>query len=212
LDALLRQLAAGTLVARRVCLATGEVSLHPADATPEFAVSAAAVLKVFGPAWHLLLVGDGQLARLLATMGRLLDYRVTICDPRQEFADPFPLPDVAYTRQMPDDAVRALADQPRSAVVTLAHDPKQDDLALTVALESRAFYVGALGSTRTAAARQRRLASLALDPAQLARLHGPAGIDIRSRRPAEIALSILAEITAVRNRAAVPASGEAETA
>jgi xanthine dehydrogenase accessory factor len=211
-DALLRQLAAGVLVARRVCLATGEVSLHPADATPELVVSEAAVVKVFGPAWHLLLVGDGQLARLLATMALLLDYRVTICDPREEFADPFPLRDVAYTRQMPDDAVRALADQPRSAVVTLAHDPKQDDLALTAALESRAFYVGALGSRRTAAARRERLGSLGMEPAQLARLHGPAGLDIRSRRPAEIALSILAEITAVRNGVAAPTSGDARTA
>jgi xanthine dehydrogenase accessory factor len=201
-DALVRQLAAGTVVARRVCLATGETSLHPGDAVPEFAVSDAAVVKVFGPAWHLLLVGDGQLARTLATMARLLDYRVTICDPREAFADPFPLVGVAYTRQMPDDAVRAYADQPRSAVVTLAHDPKQDDLALSAALESRAFYVGALGSTRTAEARRQRLASLGLDPEQLARLHGPAGLDIRSRRPAEIALSILAEITAVRNGAA----------
>lgn len=211
-DALLRQLAAGTVVARRVCLATGEVSLHPAGSAPEFGVSEAAVVKVFGPAWHLLLVGDGQLARLLATMARLLDYRVTICDPREEFADPFPLAGVVYTRQMPDDAVRAYADQPRSAVVTLAHDPKQDDLALTAALDSRAFYVGALGSTRTAGARRQRLASLGLDAARLARLHGPAGLDIRSKRPAEIALSILAEITAVRNGVAAPTSGDARTA
>ena len=199
IDTLLARLREGALLARRVCLATGEVSLHPGDRDTEFTVSADAVIKVFGPAWHLLLVGDGQIARLLATMARLLDYRVSICDPREEFADPFPLPDVGYTRQMPDDAVNALADHPRSAVVTLAHDPRQDDLALTAALESRAFYVGALGSARSAAARRKRLLALDVTPAQLARLRGPAGLFIGSKRPAEIALSILAEITAARN-------------
>jgi xanthine dehydrogenase accessory factor len=204
-DVLLGRLRRGELVARRVCLATGEVSLHAATGGPELRASGDAVVKVFGPAWHLLLVGDGQLARLLATMARLLDYRVTVCDPREELADPFPLPDVTYTREMPDDAVRRLADEPRSAVVTLAHDPRQDDLALTAALASRAFYVGALGSARSATARRERLLTLGFTPAQLDRVHGPAGLDIGSRRPAEIALSILAEITAVRNGVGAPA-------
>lgn len=198
-EALLTGLRAGGLVARRVCLNTGEVSLHPGEGRPELEVSGHAVVKVFGPAWHLLLVGDGQLARLLATMARLLDYGVTICDPRESFADPFPLPEVTYSRLPPDEAVLALANQPRTAVVTLAHDPKQDDLALLEALASRAFYVGALGSRRTAAARRERLAQMGLTQAQIARLRGPAGLPIGSKRPAEIALSILAEITAARN-------------
>jgi len=204
-EALLRRLEGGELVARRVCLTTGEVSLHPGEGRPELSVSEAAVVKVFGPAWHLLLVGDGQLARILATMARLLDYRVTICDPRETFADPSPLGDVTYSRLPPDEAVLALADQPRTAVVTLAHDPKQDDLALLEALPSRAFYVGALGSRRTAAARRERLARMGLTPSQIERLRGPAGLPIGSKRPAEIALSILAEMTAARNGAGVPA-------
>jgi xanthine dehydrogenase accessory factor len=186
-------------VARRVCLATGEVSLHAGAGLPELAVDDAAATRVFGPAWHLLLVGDGQLARTLAQMAQMLDYRVSICDPRETFADPDPLPAVHYTRRMPDDTVRALADDPRSAIVTLAHDPRQDDLALIEALPSRAFYVGALGSRRSAAARAGRLAAMGLTPAQIARLDAPAGLDIGSKRPAEIALSILAGITAVRN-------------
>jgi xanthine dehydrogenase accessory factor len=180
-------------------LATGEVSLHDGVGCAELALDDAAVTKVFGPAWHLLLIGDGQLARTLARMARMLDYRVTICDPRETFADPDPLPDVHYTRQMPDDAVRCLADDPRSAVVTLAHDPRQDDLGLIEALPSRAFYVGALGSRRSAASRAERLAAMGLSPAQIDRLDAPAGIDIGSKRPAEIALSILAGLTAVRN-------------
>jgi xanthine dehydrogenase accessory factor len=203
-EALLRRLASGVLVARRVCLRTGEVSLHPGEERPELAVSDAAVIKVFGPAWHLLLIGDGQLARLLATMARLLDYGVTICDPREGFADPAPLPGVAYSRLPPDEAVLALGDRPRIAIVTLAHDPRQDDLALIEALPSRAFYVGALGSRRTAAARRERLGQMGLTETQIGRLRGPAGLPIGSKRPAEIALSILAEITAVRNALTTP--------
>jgi len=199
LTALLARLDAGQLVARRVCLQTGEVSVHPGAAYAELGVGEGAVTKVFGPGWHLLLIGDGQLARLLAQMALLLDYRVTICDPRELFADPAPLAGVDYRLQMPDEAVRELADEPRSAVVTLAHDPRQDDLALGEALQSQAFYVGALGSRRTAASRHQRLTQLGLTATQLARLDAPAGLDIGSKRPAEIALSILAGITAARN-------------
>lgn len=200
-SALLSRLEAGGLVARRVCLRTGEVSLHPGDGHRELEVTEAAVTKVFGPGWHLLLIGDGQLARLLARMARMLDYRVTICDPRELFADPDPLTGVAYSRLMPDDAARELADDPRSAVVTLSHDPKQDDLALSEALRTRAFYIGALGSTRSAQARRERLTQVGLTTAEIARLDAPAGLAIGSKRPAEIALSILAGITAARNRA-----------
>ncbi len=199
IDLLLARMGEGRLVARRVCLKTGEVSLHASDGYQELSVSDEALIKVFGPSWHILLVGDGQLARYLATMARMLDYRVTICDPREDFANPFPLPDVSYIRQMPDDAVRAQAHQPRTAVVTLAHDPKQDDLALTAGLESDAFYIGALGSVRSAAARRERLMGLGFTAEQIARLRAPAGLPIGSKRPSEIAVSILAEITATRN-------------
>jgi xanthine dehydrogenase accessory factor len=199
--ALLSRLEEGVLSARRVCMRTGEVSLHAGAGHPELQVSDDAVIKVFGPSWHLLLIGDGQLARLLAQMARLLDYRVTICDPRELFTDPDPLPDVAYSRLMPDDAVRELADDPRSAVVTLSHDPRQDDLALSEALLTRAFYIGALGSVRSAATRRERLTKIGITPPQLERLDAPAGLAIGSKRPAEIALSILAGVTAVRNGA-----------
>ena len=100
---------------------------------------------------------------------------------------------------MPDDAVHGLADQLRTAVVALAHDPKQDDLALSAALESRAFYIGALGSRKSAKARIGRLQTLGYTDKQISRIHGPAGLYVGSKRPAEIAVSILAQITAVRN-------------
>jgi xanthine dehydrogenase accessory factor len=202
---LLERLDKGELVARRVCLETGEVSLHPGMPGLELRVDESGIVKTFGAQWHLLLVGDGQLARHLATMALQLDYRVTICDPREEFADPAPLPGVRYTKDMPDEVVQAVVGETRTAVVTLAHDPRQDDLALTAALESRAFYIGALGSVRSARARRERLRAMGYDEAALDRVHGPAGLPIGSKRPAEIALSILAEVTAVRNGVREPA-------
>ena len=201
---LLARLRDGELVTRRVSLATGEINLgevdlQQGDGGTEFQLSETAVSKTFGPAWQLLLIGDGQLARHLASMARHLDYRVIICDPRDAFAPLVPLADVHYSRLMPDDAVQGLSDQARTAIVTLAHDPRQDDMGLSAAMESQAFYIGALGSTRSAQARRKRLASLGYSAQQIERIHGPAGLPIGSKRPAEIALSILAQITAIRN-------------
>ena len=208
IEQLLVSLRNGELVARRVDLTSGEVSLQPGDAGTEFQVSETEVVKAFGPAWQLLLIGDGQLARHLASMARHLDYRVIICDPREAFASFAPLADVHYSREMPDEAVLGLSDQARTAIVTLAHDPRQDDLGLSAALESRAFYIGALGSSRSAQARHKRLASLGYSPEQIERIHGPAGLHIGSKRPAEIAVSILAEITAIRNGISQQARGK----
>ena len=196
---LLQQLRKGSLVSRKVNLTSGEVDLLQGDGRAEFELSESAMIKTFGPAWQLLLIGDGQLARHLASMALHLDYRITICDPRENFASSTPLAGVNYNRLMPDDAVQQLTDQTRSAVVTLAHDPRQDDLGLSAALETRAFYIGALGSKRSAQARRERLASLGFSAKQLKRIHGPAGMNIGSKRLAEIALSILAQITAIRN-------------
>ena len=196
---LLARLRDGALVARRVNLASGEVDLLQSDGVTEFQLSETAVVKTFGPVWQLLVIGDGQLARHLGSMALHLDYRVIICDPREGFAPLEPLVDVQYNRLMPDDAVQGLSDQARTAIVTLAHDPRQDDLGLSAALESQAFYIGALGSTRSAQARRKRLASLGYSAEQIERIHGPAGLPIGSKRPAEIALSILAQITAIRN-------------
>jgi xanthine dehydrogenase accessory factor len=196
---LLARLHRGELVARRVNLISGEVGLHPGEGSTEFQLSETELVKTFGPAWQLLLIGDGQLARHLASMALHLDYRVIICDPRDAFAPSAPLADVHYSRAMPDDAVNELRDQARSAIVALAHDPRQDDLGLSAALESQAFYVGALGSNRSAQARRQRLASMGYSAEQIGRIHGPAGVHIGSKRPAEIAVSILAQITAIRN-------------
>ena len=213
IEQLLLRLRNGELLARRVDLASGQVSieatnLQPGDGGTDFQVSETEVVKTFGPAWQLLLIGDGQLARHLASMALHLDYRVIICDPRDAFAPLAPLADVHYSREMPDDAVLGLSDQARTAIVTLAHDPRQDDLGLSAALESSAFYIGALGSSRSAQARHKRLVSQGYSPEQIGRIHGPAGLRIGSKSPAEIAVSILAEITAIRNGISQQAQGK----
>lgn len=197
--AVLQALDERRLIARRVCLATGEVSLHSASARDEFRFDGRDVIKVFGPAWRLLLIGAGQLSRVTAEMALALDYDVVVCDPREDYAQNWSVAGAVLDARMPDDAVRALARDERSAVVALTHDPKLDDLALLESLGAGVFYVGALGSRANNARRRERLRKLGLTSAQLERLHGPVGLPIGSRTPAEIAVAILAELTALRH-------------
>jgi len=199
---LLEAVISGRLVARRVCLATGEVSLHAQDAAAvEFSYDGDTLSKVFGPRWRLLLIGDGQLAQYVAQLALMLGYRVIICDPRAAPGADTPPAGVERVSIMPDEAVQAYVDHPRSVVVALTHDPKLDDMALLDALQSPAFYVGAIGSRLNSARRRVRLQALGLTDVQLQRLHAPVGLPIGSHSPPEIALSIMAEVTALRNRA-----------
>lgn len=183
---------------RRVCLATGEVSLHPATGREECSYDGATLSKVLGPKWRLLLTGAGQLSRFVAQMGLALEYDVVVCDPRPGMADAWPLETARMDTRMPDEVVSEFAHE-RCAVLTLMHDPKLDDLALLEAFETQAFYIGALGSRATSEKRRRRLAGFGIPPAQLARLHGPVGLPIGSRTPAEIAVAVLAGVTAARH-------------
>jgi xanthine dehydrogenase accessory factor len=192
-------------VVRRLCLASGEVSLHTDVAGAEFSFDGDCLVKVYGPAWRLVLVGAGQLSRYVAEMALALDYEVIVCDPRPEYAGSWTVAGARLDHRMPDDVVRAVGDDPRTAVLALVHDPKLDDMALLEALVSRAFYVGALGSTANNARRRVRLADLGLPETALARLHGPVGLPIGSRTPPEIAVAILAELTAVRHGVALRA-------
>ncbi|MDH3527212.1 MAG: XdhC family protein [Gammaproteobacteria bacterium] len=201
LKRLLDKIKAGQLVTRRVCMASGEVSLHAAAPADEFDYTSDNLAKVFGPRWQLLLIGDGHLARYVAQLALLLDYRVIICDPREDYEPDEPMEGVERVRVMPDEAVEAYATHPRCAVVALTHDPKLDDMALLDALQSPAFYIGALGSRRNSDLRRERLGTLGLTPQQLQRLHAPVGLPIGSRSPPEIAVSIMAEITALRHQA-----------
>ncbi|HUH92936.1 MAG TPA: XdhC family protein [Casimicrobiaceae bacterium] len=201
---LLAQVQAGKLVARTLDLGTARVQLAPARASDGLAFDGEKLVTVHGPRYRMLAIGAGQLSKYLAQIAVGLDYQVTVCDPREEYTETWDIPGVTLVRTMPDDTVIEMALDERCAVVALTHDPKLDDLALMEALKSPAFYVGALGSRANNAKRRKRLEEFDLTPEQIARLHGPIGLYIGSRTPPEIAISILAEITAAKNGVALP--------
>jgi len=194
---LLDKVEAGEQVARRLCLHTGEISLHRPTAA-EFHYSDNEVVKVFGPGWQLLLIGAGQLSQYTAAIAIMLGYEVCVCDPRDE-ADEWDMAGVSLIKLMPDDAVNQLSVHGRSLLLALTHDPKLDDMALMNALSLDLFYVGALGSHRSSEQRRERLLQLGVTPEQLQRLHAPVGLPIGSHTPPEIAVAIMAQITALRN-------------
>jgi xanthine dehydrogenase accessory factor len=196
---LLEMIIQGQQVKRVVDIASGATTLQLAKLGDAFEYGDRHVGKVFGSLWRLLLIGDNQLARYLASMAVMVDFAVTVCDPRDSAFRKSSEGVFSVCRAMPDDAVVQEATDPRRAVITLAHDPRLDDLALMEALSSDAFYVGALGSRRTNAKRRERLAQLGVAASDLARLHAPVGLDIGSRTPAEIALAIIADVVATRN-------------
>jgi xanthine dehydrogenase accessory factor len=188
-------------VVRRLNIATGEVTLSRDWDGEEFHFDRRVLKKVFGPVWRLLIIGANAPARYLSIMAQALDYAVEVCDPRADMAAHWDVPGAPLLTDMPDDTVRARVSDARVAVVALTHDPKLDDLALMEALVSPAFYVGALGSRANNARRRERLATLGVPGPALSRLHGPVGLPIGSRIPAEIAVAVLAEMTAVRHGA-----------
>ena len=152
-------------------------------------------LTVLNPPLDLVIVGAVHIAQPLAAMARLAGYAVRIIDPRTAFATAERFPDTKLLHQWPDEVLAEAPLTMRSAVVALTHDPKLDDPALIVALRSPAFYVGALGSKKTHARRLERLAQQGFTPEELTRIRGPVGLPIGARSPAEIAISILAEMT-----------------
>jgi len=196
---LLHEIASGRLVARRIDLGSGAASLQPARAADGLTFDGRVLTTIHGPRYRMLVIGASQLSKYLAQIAVGLDYQVTVCDPREEYMETWDIPGVRLVQSMPDDTVTEMELDERCAVVALTHDPKLDDLALMEALKSPAFYVGALGSRANNAKRRERLREFDLSDAQIARLHGPIGLYIGSRTPPEIAVSILAEITAVKN-------------
>lgn len=192
---------------REVDMRTGAVTLEaaPADSAPRLHDDRFSC--AMGPRNRLIVIGAGQLSRYLCEIAAGLDFDIIVCDPREEYRAEWNIPGVRLSYDMPDDVVLAARPDARTAVVALTHDPKLDDLALMHALQSDAFYVGALGSRANNGKRRERLGQyFGLTEAQLARLRGPAGLYIGSRTPPEIALSILAEIVACKNGIRLPAS------
>jgi xanthine dehydrogenase accessory factor len=157
--------------------------------------------QIHNPPPRLLLVGAVHISQALAPMAAMAGYGVSVIDPRRAFATDERFPGIDMRGDWPDEAMAALKPDRRTAVVTLTHDPKLDDPALQAALRSPAFYIGALGSRKTHAARLARLAAAGFTPDETARIHGPVGLAIGALSPAEIAVSVLAQVTAVRRGA-----------
>jgi xanthine dehydrogenase accessory factor len=205
LDALVRGLERGELLQRSVSLSDGQVELSALSAPQPLSVNEQRLSNCFGPEYRMLLIGAGQLTEYLATMALFCGFSVTVCDPREEYSGAWSVPGVTLTREMPDDVVQSFRPDARSCVVALTHDPKIDDLALLEALQSDAFYIGAIGSRRNNRARHARMIEhFEHTEASLARLRGPIGIYIGSKMPSEIAVSVMAEILAVKNRVTLP--------
>jgi xanthine dehydrogenase accessory factor len=201
---LLETIAKQQLVKRRLVLATGAVTMAPGSGDDVLEFDGEVLVTVHGPRWRMILIGAGQLTRYLAEMARMLDYQVLVIDPREEYASGWDVKGVPLERGMPDDILAAGHLDGHSAVVALTHDPKIDDLALMEALKSPAFYVGAIGSKKNNDARRLRLKEFDLSEGEIARLKGPVGLYIGSKTPPEIAVAILAEMTAVRHGVTEP--------
>jgi len=154
-------------------------------------------VEIFNPRLRAIIVGAVHIAQPLARMAALTGYLVTVVDPRTAFASDSRFPDVAVSTDWPDEALETLRPDRRTAIITLTHDPKLDDPALAVALRSDAFYIGALGSKKTHAARCKRLQGMGFGETELARIRGPVGLEIGAISPAEIAISVMAQITQV---------------
>ena len=191
------------LVARSVDLDSGAVRVETARRGEAFSFDGQVMRALYGPRWRMLVIGAGQLSRSLAQMAIGLDFEVLVCDPREEYHLTWDVPGTRFSTAMPDDVALEMQLDPHTAVVAVTHDPKLDDLALLEALKSPAFYIGALGSRGNTAKRKERLAMFDLTPAEIERLHGPIGLDIGSKTPAEIAVAILAEVVAVKNGVAL---------
>ena len=209
-DQLAARLEARQCVERTLRLGSGRYQTRDVDrhANLRYDHGAGVLVQTYGPQYQLFVIGTNMVAAYVAEMALALGYRVVVCDPRQERLDGFEAPaGVRKIRDMPDDAVRAHAADRYSAVVALNHDPRIDDMGMMEALKTDAFYVGAMGSTRTSAKRRERLLALDVAPAELARLRAPIGLPIGSKTPPEIAVAVVAEITAVRQRQEAEARG-----
>jgi xanthine dehydrogenase accessory factor len=202
LAALAERLALGLLVRRTVVVGKHEAVLTPGERGAGLVWDGKRLTTLHGPTWRLLIIGAGQIAYYLAQMAQALGYQVFVCDPREEYAAQWNLQGTTLLSSMPDDAAIELGLDPNTAVVALTYDPKLDDMVLLEALKSPAFYIGALGSVVNSARRKERLLEhFDLSCEQVERLHGPVGLPIGSNTPPEIAVAIVAEMTAVRNRA-----------
>lgn len=209
LSELVARLEQGQLVKRTVHLRDGQVCLDAPGVPGAVLCDSVVMSNTFGPEYRMLIIGAGQLSVYLATMALFSGFSVTICDPRVGYANSWSVPDTTLLSTMPDDAVVAFKPDNRTCVLALTHDPKLDDLALLEALDTNAFYVGAIGSRRNNEARRARMVEhLEQSPETVAQLRGPVGVYIGSKTPPEIAISVMAEVIAVKNGVQLPRSAD----
>jgi len=197
---LARDLESHRKTSRKVDLTSGAISSEPQSSEDAVVIGGSTMTHSLSPMYRLLILGAGDVAKFVAEMAIALEYDVTLCDPRPNYLDNWHVAGVEMTAQLPDDVVRERFSNPYSGIIALAHDPRVDDMALMEALKTNAFYIGAMGSVKTSAARRVRLPELGLSTDQIERLHAPIGFQINSKTPAEIAIAVMAEITSVRHQ------------
>ena len=185
-------------VSRIVDLNNGVISAAAESSEEAVVIEGSRMTHSLSPMYRLLILGAGDVAKFVAEMAIALEYDVALCDPRPNYLDNWHVPGVETSAQLPDDVVRERFSNPYSGIIALAHDPRVDDMALMEALKTNAFYIGAMGSIKTSAARRERLPELGLNDKEISRLHAPIGFQINSKTPAEIAIAVMAEVTAVR--------------
>jgi xanthine dehydrogenase accessory factor len=196
---------AGGLIQRIVHLGDGRATLTPTALNQDLKVDELAMSQTFGPQYRMLLIGGGAIAQYLAGMAQACGFSVTVCDPRDEYTCTWEMPGVSLIRDWPDDGVLRFKPDSRACVIALSHDPKFDDAALLEALKTPAFYIGAIGSRENNRFRHERLSEyFGVTDEMLSRLRGPVGIFIGSKTPAEIAVSVISEVLAVKNGVVLP--------
>jgi xanthine dehydrogenase accessory factor len=204
LEKLLEGVSSHQVSRRKVNIASGKSILLDGDRHDEFTFTDSEMCTTYGPRWRMVIIGAGQLSLYTADFALASDFEVIVIDPREEYAEGLNRDDVSFIQGMPDDVLQEIGVDPHTAVVALTHDPKLDDMALMEALKSPAFYVGALGSRKNTQKRKVRLLEFDVSEAQVERLHGPVGLHIGALTPPEIAVSILAEVIAVKYGVPIP--------
>ena len=204
LEKLLEAITTHQITSRTVHLLTGKSTLDIGNRNDEFVCTEQKMVTTYGPRWRMVIIGAGQLSLYTADFALASDFEVIVIDPREEYAEGLNRNDLTFIKGMPDDVLLEIGVDPHTAVVALTHDPKLDDMALMEALRSPAFYVGALGSRKNTQKRKDRLMEFDLNKEQVDRLHGPVGLYIGALTRPEIAVSILAEVIAVKYGVNIP--------
>lgn len=204
LEKLLENISSHQITRRSVSLSTGKSTLTLGDRSDEFVCTEQEMQTTYGPRWRMVIIGAGQLSLYTADFALASDFEVIVIDPREEYAEGLNRTDISFSKGMPDDVLLEIGVDSHTAVVALTHDPKLDDMALMEALKSPAFYVGALGSRKNTQKRKERLLEFDVSQEQVEKLHGPVGLYIGALTPPEIAVSILAEVIAVKYGISVP--------